>query len=98
MRDTQYRLTVRPLTEDEGGGYLIEFPGLPGCPLDGETIEEAIANGEDAKRCWIAAMKEAYRPIPPPSVKPAESYSSKWQLRTPKSLHRRLAERAKREA
>jgi antitoxin HicB len=64
---------------------------------DGETIEEAIANGEDAQRGWIIAMKEAGRPIPPPSVEPTESYSGKWQLRAPKSLHRRLAERAKRE-
>jgi antitoxin HicB len=97
MSDTDYRFTVRPLTEEEGGGYLIEFPDLPGCMSDGETVEEAIANGEDAKRCWIAAMTEAGRPIPPPSVEPAESYSGKWQLRAPKSLHRRLAERAKRE-
>ena len=64
---------------------------------DGETIEEAMADGEDAKCCWIAAMKEAGRPIPPPSIEPAESDSGKWQLRAPKSLHRRLAERAKRE-
>jgi antitoxin HicB len=49
-------IAVRPLTEDEGGGYLVEFPDLPGCMSDGETIEEAIANGEDAKCCWIAAM------------------------------------------
>jgi antitoxin HicB len=42
MSDTQYRFTVRPLTEDEGGGYLIEFPDLPGCISDGETIEEAL--------------------------------------------------------
>jgi antitoxin HicB len=93
MSDIEYRSAVRPLTEDEGGGYLIEFPDLPGCMSDGETIEEAIVNGEDAKRCWIAAMKEAGRPIPPPSVEPVESYSGKWQLRAPKSLHRRLAER-----
>jgi antitoxin HicB len=97
MSDTDYRFTVRPLSEEEGGGYLVEFPDLPGCMSDGETVEEAIANGEDAKRCWIAAMKEAGRPIPPPSVEPAEGYSGKWQLRAPKSLHRRLAERAKRE-
>jgi antitoxin HicB len=50
MSDTEYRFTVRPLTGDEGGGHLIEFPDLPGCMSDGETIEEAIANGEDAKR------------------------------------------------
>jgi antitoxin HicB len=97
MSDTEYRFTVRPLSEDEGGGYLIEFPDLPGCMSDGETIEEAIANGEDAKRCWIAAMREAGRPIPSPAVEAVESYSGKWQLRAPKSLHRRLAERAKRE-
>jgi antitoxin HicB len=97
MNDTEYRFTVRPLTEEEGGGYLVEFPDLPGCMSDGETVEEAIANAEDAKRCWIAAMQEARRPVPPPSVEPPEGYSGKWQLRAPKSLHRRLAERAKRE-
>ena len=42
-------------------------------------------------------MKEAGRPIPPPSVEPAEGCSGKWPLRAPKSLHRRLAERAKHE-
>jgi len=42
-------------------------------------------------------MEEAGRPIPPPSVEPAEGYTGKWLLRAPKSLHRRLAERAKRE-
>jgi predicted RNase H-like HicB family nuclease len=78
MYDTEYRFTIRPLTEEEGGGYLIEFPDLPGCMSDGETIEEAIANGEDAKRYWIAARKEARRPIGPPSVEPAEGYSGKW--------------------
>jgi hypothetical protein len=61
---------------------------------DGETIEEAIASAQDAKSCWIVAMKAAGRPIPPPSVEPAEGYSDKWQLRAPKSLHRRLAERS----
>ncbi len=64
---------------------------------DGETIDEAIANGEDAKRCWIGAMNEAGRPVPPPSFEPAENYSGKWQLRAPKSLHRRRAERTKRQ-
>jgi predicted RNase H-like HicB family nuclease len=87
MSDSEYRFTARLLSGDEGGGYLIEFPDLPGWMSDGETIEEAITNGEDAKRCWIAAMNEAGRPIPPPSVEPAEGYSGKWQLRAPKSLH-----------
>jgi antitoxin HicB len=97
MSDTDYRFTVRPLTGEEGGGYLVEFSDLPGCMSDGETIGEAVAKGEDAKRRWIAAMKEAGRPVPPPSLEPVEDYSGKWQLRAPKSLHRRLVARAKRE-
>jgi antitoxin HicB len=94
---SEYAFSVRPLSREEGGGYLIEFPDLPGCMSDGETIEEAFRNGEGARLDWIAAMKEAGRPIPPPSVEPTETFSGKWQLRTPKSLHRRLAERAKHE-
>jgi antitoxin HicB len=55
--DVPCRFTIRPLPEDEGGGYLIEFPGLPGCMSDGATIEEAITNGLDAMRSWIEAMR-----------------------------------------
>jgi antitoxin HicB len=97
MTETEYRFTIRPMTEDEGGGYLIEFPDLPGCMSDGETVDEAIANGAEAKRDWIAAMHAAGRPVPPPTVEAAESYSGKWVLRTPRSLHRSLAERAREE-
>jgi antitoxin HicB len=41
--------------------------------------------------------EEADRPIPPPSVDLAAGYSGKWQLRAPKSVHRRLAGCDKRE-
>jgi len=65
--DTQYRFTVRPLTRMKRG-YLIEFPICPAaCRMADDS--EAIANGEDAKRCWIAAMKEAGRPIRRPRSK-----------------------------
>jgi antitoxin HicB len=46
LRD--YSFTIYPLAKEEGGGYLIEFPDLPGCISDGETPEEAIRNGGDA--------------------------------------------------
>lgn len=35
-----------PLSPEDGGGYLIEFPDLPGCLSDGETEEEAILMGK----------------------------------------------------
>jgi hypothetical protein len=37
----QYHFTVRPLSKEEGGGYLVEYPDIPGCMSDGETIEAA---------------------------------------------------------
>jgi antitoxin HicB len=85
------------MTAEEGGGYLIEFPDLPGCMSDGETVEEAITNGMAAQRDWIAAMVEAGRPVPPPTMESVDSYSGKWVLRAPKSLHRGLVERARAE-
>jgi predicted RNase H-like HicB family nuclease len=51
----------------KGGGYLDEFLDLSHCMSDGETVEEAVADGEDAKRCWIAAMKRG-RPANPATL------------------------------
>ncbi len=90
-----YPFTVRPLTEEEGGGYLIEFPSLPGCMSDGETIEEAIKNGKDAVQAWIMMAKEINRTIPKPE-EPIEQ-SGKWVQRVPKSIHARLVDRAREE-
>jgi antitoxin HicB len=70
--DVPYRFVVRPLTEEDGGGYLVEFPDLPGCMSDGETVEEAIMNGLDAMQGWIAAMRAEGHAIPEP-VRPARA-------------------------
>lgn len=94
-RRTDYPFSIRPLAADEGGGYLIEYPDLPGCISDGETPVEAMRNGEDAKRAWIAAMRQAGRAVPPPSSDAA--YSGKWVMRVPRTLHRRLSDQARRD-
>jgi antitoxin HicB len=64
--DVPYRFTIRPLPEEEGGGYRIEFPELPGCMSDGATIEEPIMGGVDAMRGWTPAMRAEGHPIPAP--------------------------------
>ena len=56
-----YRVSVRQLSKDEGGGFLAEYPDIPGCMSDGETIEEAIANGREALRDCIEVFKERRR-------------------------------------
>ena len=91
-----YPFMVRPLTPEEGGGYLVEYPDLPGCMSDGETVAEALANAREALADWIAAMTQAGRSVPTPSCDRSDGYSGKWVLRAPRSLHRSLAERARR--
>ena len=95
MRDlTQYPFEIRPLSQDEGGGFLISFPDFSECISDGETIEEAIANGFDALGETIAALEDLRLFVPEPG---SGGYSGKFVQRVPKSLHARLARRAKQE-
>ena len=93
MSDIKYPFEVRPLTKEEGGGWLVTFPDLPGCMSDGETPAEAIENAKDALECWIDTCKEMGRQIPESGV----SSSGKFITRIPKSLHARLIARAKQE-
>ena len=95
MMTPDYPFTIKELSEEDGGGVLIEFPDLPGCMSDGETIEEAIANGADAVKAWITVAKE--RGITIPSSCNDEKMSGKWVQRVPKSLHAKLARQAQQE-
>lgn len=91
----KYPFLVRPLSKEEGGGYLIEFPDLPGVISDGQTPEEAIRNGRDALKAALLTMKEFGDPIPRPGS--STSASGQWRQRVPRSLHARLVARAKQE-
>ena len=55
---TVYPFTVRPLSEEEGGGYVAEAIELNGCIADGEAIEEAVHNLEDTVNSWIRTAQE----------------------------------------
>jgi antitoxin HicB len=55
----RYEFTVRPLSKEEGGGYLVEYPDIPGCMSDGETVEVAIANGREALRDCSDVFRES---------------------------------------
>lgn len=90
-----YPFTVRPLSPEEGGGYLAEAIDLNGCIADGETIEEAVHNLEDAVTSWIKTAQDLGLSVPAPSND--SQFSGKWVVRTPKSIHHRLASLAKRE-
>ena len=89
-----YAFDIAPLSSDDGGGFLITWPDLPGCMSDGDTVEEAIVNGQDAFKVWMQVYAEERREIPIPGT---GGTSGKFVQRVPKSLHARLAARAKAE-
>ena len=43
-----YPFTIRALSAEDGGGFAIEYPDLPGCISDGEPPQQAIEQGADA--------------------------------------------------
>ena len=89
MKFEDYSINITPIPQDEGGGYMVTFPDLPGCVADGESIDEAIAEARDAFDTWVMAEREDKGDIPAP-----RTYSGQFVQRIPKTLHMRLAKRA----
>jgi antitoxin HicB len=90
MTDRLPRFEIRPLSEADGGGYLITFPDYPGCMADGETPEEAITEGRDALASYVRTLSDLARPIPSASEKP----ESGWAEQIAEKVRQALAERA----
>ena len=83
------RHSHRAAPPEEGGGFLVTVPDLPGCVADGETVDAAIAEARDAFKAWAAAEQQDRGALPTP-----KTYSGQFVQRIPKSLHQRLARRA----
>ena len=88
-----YPIEIRPLSSEEGGGYLLIYPDLPGCVADGETPDEAIRNGLDAAESWLKTAQEFGDPIPNPTEVDVDALVSK----TSRNLYIQLADRAMQE-
>ncbi|MBR6711814.1 MAG: type II toxin-antitoxin system HicB family antitoxin [Selenomonadaceae bacterium] len=86
-----YEIKITPSPE---GGYVATIPDLPGCITQGETRLEVLEMIEDAKICWLEAALDLGESIDEPDW---DLYNGRLNLRIPKSLHRKLAESAKRE-
>ncbi len=94
-KTSEYPFEIRPLAPEEGGGYLITFPDFADCVSDGETVEEAIANGRQALKETISALRLAGHAIPVASA--AITASGKFVARVPKTVHAKLSSRARAE-
>jgi predicted RNase H-like HicB family nuclease len=67
MRD--YHINI--FYSEEDGAYVADIPDLEACSAFGETPELALKALREAKDAWIAAAREAGKPIPPPRYRPA---------------------------
>lgn len=66
-----YAVSIAPLSDEDGGGFVARVPDLPGCMSDGDTPQDALDNAYDAIICWIEAAREIGRPVPAPSKRAA---------------------------
>ncbi|MBA2276573.1 MAG: toxin-antitoxin system HicB family antitoxin [Chloroflexia bacterium] len=84
-----YRLEITP---SEHGGFVVRYPELLGCVTQVERMEDAIPMAREILTGWLEIALEDGMDIPVP--RSIDSYSGKFIIRMPKSLHRDLAERA----
>lgn len=61
-----YPITFYPEPE---GGYTVMIKDLPGCISQGDTLEEAVQNIQEAKEVWLETALECNDEIPLPSGK-----------------------------
>lgn len=69
MSEYSYTVILHPEAE---GGYSVFVPALPGCHTQGDTLEEALKNVEEAIALCLDVLKGSNHPIPtetPPMLK-----------------------------
>lgn len=93
--DYYMNLKYEVVVEPSDDGYVVYIPELPGCITQTDDALEIISMITDAKRCWLEVALEKEISIPLP--KKVEDYSGRFNLRLPKTLHKRLSDRAKKE-
>ncbi|MGH7870040.1 MAG: toxin-antitoxin system HicB family antitoxin [Candidatus Dormibacteraceae bacterium] len=83
--------------QDQAGnsGWVAEIEDLPGCLSQGSTPEQALVNIREAMISWLTVALEDGVDVPRPRA--SSSYSGRFIIRLPQSLHAELARTAKRE-
>lgn len=49
---------------DDGTGYTVEFPDLPGCVTEGDNLSDAIFMATDAASGWVLTELEDGKEVP----------------------------------
>jgi len=58
MKAKKLRYAIDVLPEEDGRGFYVVVPALPGCFSQGKTLEQAIQNAQEAIILHIRALKK----------------------------------------
>ena len=58
----RYTVVLEP--DEEGRGFTVRVPALPGCVTQGRTREEALDNAREAILGFIEGLEKAGEPVP----------------------------------
>ena len=83
-----YSKIITKRDDEDGVHYIGKIEEIDGCMGDGKTEALAIESLNDSLEAILESMLEHGDSIPEPVAE--ESYSGKFVVRLPKSLHRRL--------
>ena len=90
-----YNYIVQHIKDESGEYFYARILELDGCQTTGQTFEEAYENLKDAMKGWLETKLENGFDVPL-SVG-YESFSGKFIVRIPKSLHYKLSIEAEKE-
>lgn len=83
----RYEIDIVP---NEQGGYYARIPDFPSIFTGGQTPDEATRNAIEAIELMIEECVERELMVPDP----LSSFSGRFNVRVPKTLHRELVRRA----
>jgi len=61
LKTYTYTVNIEPAVE---GGFVVQVPLLPGCYSQGESLQEAIANAQEAIESYLESLSKHGERIP----------------------------------
>jgi antitoxin HicB len=62
------------VTKQRGRGFLVEFPDIPGCLTEGDTLRHALENAREALSGWLFVAIKHGDEIPASRVRPGPRF------------------------
>jgi len=64
MKHRIYNYTAIFEPDTDKGGYVVKVPTLPGCVTQGDTLDDAKANAEEAISLYVEYLRDTRKKIP----------------------------------